>query len=125
MFDRGLVVMPILSVASSSLLAFLSWHERNTAGPITALYATAVVLVLSIGPYTSFMMKNVNGALVEKSDSATSSTVGDAVADAKGDDNTHALVDQWTVHNLVRTVLTGSAGILALWASLSLVSYEH
>ena len=118
MYELGKAIMPVMCLVPTAIFAFLAWRERSTTGPTVPLYTTAAILAPSYISYTLLVMNKVNEALMQKARSATSSTDCNAVADATGDENTHALVYQWGLHNLVRATMTGFAGILALWASL-------
>ena len=123
MYDQGKVIMPPLCLVPTALFGFLAWHERSTSGQTMPLYATAAVLSPSFVTYTLLAMKGVNEALSQKALDSKTESVGDilleAVAEAKGEDHTHDLADQWGLHNLVRAGMIGFAGVLALWASVS------
>jgi len=122
MYDYGKVIMPPLGIIPTAIYGYLAWSNRNQSGPTLPLYATAAVLSPAFTTYTLLVMGGVNGALIRKAKAASTAKVGDAVVDAvaeaKGQDDTHALAEQWRLHNLVRAGMVGLAGVLALWASL-------
>jgi Domain of unknown function (DUF1772) len=105
-------------ITSTALFAFLAYRERAATGLTFPLYAAATLLTLGHIPFTLTVMAKTNASLEEKAKSATKSSVGDAVADVKGEDDTHTLMGRWSAMNAVRGYMTTVAGVLALWAIL-------
>jgi hypothetical protein len=66
-------------------------------------------------------MGPTNKKLLEKADSLASSTVGDAVAEARAakEDTVHALADKWASLNLVRAIISLTSSVLAAWATIN------
>lgn len=117
LFNKGKNVIPPLALLASLSFGYLAVREWRAGSPALYLYATAGVIAPSFIPYTLVFMNSTNQKLLEKADTLAAS---DAEEEVKGgqEETTHVLVDRWATLNLVRGVISATAGVLALWASL-------
>jgi hypothetical protein len=120
-YDKGKALAPPISLLASGIFGYLAYRERSTSTTAFSLYTTAAVLGPSIVPYTLIVMGPTNKKLLEKADSLASSTVGDAVAEARAakEDTVHALADKWASLNLVRAIISLTSSVLAAWATIN------
>ena len=85
------------------------------------LYALGVVAALSIMPYTLIMMQDVNDKLHAKCADSEALSVQKKATELslpKGETTTE-LLSLWKFHNTVRGLLSLSAAVLGMWATLA------
>lgn len=76
--------------------------------------------MLTTIPYSLLTLEPVNQKLEEKATSLAKASITDASAEAgiAQEETTHFLVDRWATMNLGRTLLTGVASIVGVWAAV-------
>lgn len=77
----------------------------------TALYATAMVLVPSIVPYTIVLMRGINGKLMEKAEAGQGQGKGEG-------EETWELLRQWKVLNWGRAVIVLTGYVMGVMGSV-------
>ncbi|KAJ5748812.1 uncharacterized protein N7511_010508 [Penicillium nucicola] len=122
LYDRGKKIFPGIAGAASLANLYAMWSLRDSPAPAPALvgsswsgvYAIAVVVTMSIAPFTVFAMGKTNGRLrahAVRGDGAESEGTEGMVVGAKEeakwekeDGEVPALLKKWAKLNLIRAV---------------------
>lgn len=131
MFHRGMNTAPPLALASSACFAFLAYQSMSPNQPTPAhpltwfevrgvpgrlpvspsmLYLSAALLAPSIAPYTWIVMWSGVQKLEAKAEES---------ANAPGEGEIKALVQEWKMQNYQRAVIVGSSAVLSAVAMLA------
>ncbi|CAL5867342.1 uncharacterized protein PFLUO_LOCUS1557 [Penicillium psychrofluorescens] len=131
LFSRGHDTFPTLAAASSLANGYLAWTLRDAgASPMygftwTTCYATAIVVTMSIVPWTVVMITNSNAMLTahatrDDKGSAKGLSTQEKAQRAKDDAEVPGVLRYWTALNLARSVFPLIGAVIGFTAAVSM-----
>nr|POF17314.1 hypothetical protein CFP56_65181 [Quercus suber] len=121
-FSQDKLLAPGIVLVSSSVFGFLAYRSPGIS-LATILYTSATTVLVATTAYSLVFLEPINQKLEQKADALASTAITDTAAEAevKKEETVHVLVDRWATVNLGRTLLSGVAAVLAMWAALDKV----
>ena len=122
MYDRGKTLVPPLAVCSGvafATLAYLAaqkydWQKHNAV----QAYGSAAALSFSLIPYTLIVMGSTNGGLISVAEAILKQDAGGGSDNVQPSTDVIALVQQWSILNLVRGILQLGGAIAGIYGTL-------